>query len=251
MAQQAGLAGVSALPGGLMLARIQAPPPAFLAAPGVPATARHWLRALRQRIRQVQAEGATWHSPFDELRDTLAQTWPLLPTAEQRRLVRRLKPWYDVHRYRSPPSAEAAVNAAVADGRIRFVAARLVAAQPDPGGRIQVRWQGTGAAAGPCEGAFNLVVNCTGLDTAATWAGNPLLASSLAQGRPQTDACGLGLAVDGQCRALDAQGRPQPALRVFGPPTLGSTGDAVGAMFIAAQIHRVLPELLDTLHARA
>ena len=38
-----------------------------------------------------------------------------------------------------------------------------------------------------------------------------------------------------------------PALRVLGPPSVGSRGDAIGAMFIAAQIHRLLDGALATL----
>jgi len=96
-------------------------------------------------------------------------------------------------------------------------------------------------------GVFDVVINCTGLDVVAGLAANPLLSSLVASGRLRRDACGIGLAVDADCRALDAAGRPQPALRLVGPPTAGTFGDPLGAMFIGAQIHRMLPAALRDL----
>ncbi len=76
-------------------------------------------------------------------------------------------------------------------------------------------------------------------------AGNPLLAAGVALGRLRPDPCGLGLAVDGQGRAVGADGRTDPALFVLGPPSAGQFGDPLGAVFIGAQVQRVLPTLLD------
>ena len=62
-------------------------------------------------------------------------------------------------------------------------------------------------------------------------------------------ACGIGFAVDEHCHALSAKGTKQPAVRVIGPPTAGTFGDPLGAMFIAAQIYRILPDMLSSLEA--
>jgi uncharacterized NAD(P)/FAD-binding protein YdhS len=96
---------------------------------------------------------------------------------------------------------------------------------------------------------FDVVINGTGLDTAAGIAENPLLVDLLAQGVLRWDACSMGLAVDAQCRAIDAAGHAQPDLRVVGPPTFGSFGDPIGALYIGAHIDRITPDVLRTLAA--
>jgi uncharacterized NAD(P)/FAD-binding protein YdhS len=63
------------------------------------------------------------------------------------------------------------------------------------------------------------------------------------------DPTGLGVLVDPACRAIAADGRALDALRVLGPPTAGVFGDPLGTVFIAAQIARVLDDLLETLAA--
>lgn len=243
----AGPAALDRLPGTVMLERLAAPPPAFLAAEAVPATVRAWLRVLRGRVAQVQAEGGSWHMPFDDLRDALWQLWPRLPAREQRRFLRQLKPWYDVHRYRSAPPNDVLVDAALAAGRIRWRAARIAAVQPLPAA-LRVALRAPGADTGLAQPQdYDQVINCTGLDIGAAIAAQPLLAGLLAAGCLRLDACGWGLAVDVQARAIDAAGRALGALRVLGPPTVGSFGDPIGAMFIGAQVMRMLPDLLRAL----
>jgi len=39
-------------------------------------------------------------------------------------------------------------------------------------------------------------------------------------------------------------------VRLIGPPAVGTFGDPACAMFIAVQIHRILPDILTVLSAR-
>jgi len=247
LAQAQRLSDLSRLPGSAVLDRLAGPAPDFLAPPAVPAELRAWLRALRTRIAQAEAVGDSWYIPFDALRDAVWQLWPTLPAAQQQRFLKKLRTWYDVHRFRSAPQNQDLVDRAQAAGRLRFQAARLHRVDAaDDGPAIAVTMTPAGAAAAQRE-VFDVVINCTGLDVVAGLAANPLLSSLVASGRLRRDACGIGLAVDADCRALDAAGRPQPALRLVGPPTAGTFGDPLGAMFIGAQIHRMLPAALRDL----
>ena len=78
-----------------------------------------------------------------------------------------------------------------------------------------------------------------------------MLAGLLAQGLLRPDACALGLDVDSQCCAIDRAGQAQPDLRVLGPATLGTFGDPIGALYIGAHVHRVMPDVLRVLTSRA
>ncbi|HET7136050.1 MAG TPA: FAD dependent oxidoreductase, partial [Casimicrobiaceae bacterium] len=62
---------------------------------------------------------------------------------------------------------------------------------------------------------------------------------------------GVGFAVDARCRPIGANGAPSDAVRVIGPPTAGAFGDPLGAIFIAAQIRRMLPGVYASLGKRA
>lgn len=228
-------------PGGtLLLDRVMGPPPAWL--PAEPSV-RAWLAALRAEVRRLASDGQPWQAAFDGLRDPLWQLWPRLPLAEQRRALRHLKPWYDVHRYRVPPQNDALVRAAEAAGRVVFERARVLGGEPGPAG-LHLRLQ---APATESMAELDVLVNATGLEPAAALVQNPLLVQLLADGRLVRDPPGLGVAVTAGGAACDAGGRPQARLRVIGPLTLGSFGDPVGAYFIAAQVRRMLPDWLRVL----
>ena len=199
-----------------------------------------------ERIRAGHARGETWHAGFDELRNIVWRAWPLLPPAQQRRFLQRLRTWYDMHRFRAPPMTDERVRAAEALGQVRHRAARVQSVSAQSDGTLQARW--TDASGDHCR-CFDAVLNCTGLDAAAQVADNPLLASLRQQGRLQVDAAGIGFAVDAHGCAIDRAGRADAHLRLIGPPTAGTFGDPLGAMFIAAQVHRLLPHLLSTLES--
>ncbi len=229
------------LPASLLLDRVLAPAPEFLLTASVPTAKfrlRHWLMSLRNRLAHGKSQGESWHTGFDELRDAVWQLWPRLPLEEKRRFVRHLKPWYDVHRYRSPPPNEQLIRSVERSGRVRFLRGKVA-----PGGRLVFSDRPERAVALD----YDRVINCAGLDPTSGLRSNPLLMSLEAQGFLRAHPCGLGIEADLICRAIDAGGRPLDHLRLVGPPTLGTFGDPIGAIYIAMQVHRLVPEILGTL----
>jgi uncharacterized NAD(P)/FAD-binding protein YdhS len=232
-----------------LLARIDGAIAPFVLAAGNPPTARKLVRALRQRIREAEVLGERWYGPFDELRDPLWQTWSALDTREKRRIVRHVRPWYDVHRFRAPPQNEAIVRAAERQGRVRFQAARIASAgASESANAIDVRLLDRHARVGRTH-TFDAVVNCTGLDFADAMSANPFLAAMRRRGHLALDPAGIGIFVDRQCRPIGVAGRPREHIRIIGPPTCGTFGDPLGAIFIAAQIRRCVPGMLSLLTA--
>lgn len=222
----------------LLLDRVLAPAPEFLRTEVLPtskSTLGQWLIALRHRLANGRIQGESWHTGFDELRDAVWQLWPTLPLHEKRRFIRHLKPWYDVHRYRSPPPNEQLIRSAEHSGRIRFLRGSVLA-----GGRLVSHDRPESTV----KLDYDRVINCAGLDPTSGLRTNPMLMSLQAQGFLHADPCGLGIETDLMCRAIDNRGQPVDHLRLVGPPTLGTFGDPIGAIYIAVQVHRVVPHIL-------
>jgi len=133
-AVDAAAAGAAQVP----LERIMGAVPGFLLH-DAPPTLRDWVRALRARIRELEARGESWHKGFDELRDVVWRAWPLLPAAEQRRFLRTMRTWYDVHRFRAPPQNDALVRDAE-PAAVRCACALPVAAPRASAPRPSTRW---------------------------------------------------------------------------------------------------------------
>lgn len=234
-----------ASPGPSLLQRVEGPMPEFVHDATSAPTARGLLRALRRRIVEVEARGGEWYAAFDAMRDVVWQFWPGVPADEKRRFQRWLRPWYDMHRFRAPPQNDALVREAEQAGRVTFRAARVIAARAQGDGLVvELRDRG---AARTREEHFDYVVNCTGLDPASGAQDNPLLTTLLGRGLLTLDASGMGFAVDAQCRPVGRDGSACGALRMLGPPTAGTFGDPLGVLFIAPQIRRAVPGMLEAI----
>ncbi len=231
-------------PGPAFLDRVEGPIPDFVLAAGSPPTVRGLMRAVRKRIREDAIGGVNWYAGFDAMRDVLWQVWPTLPGAEKRRALRLLRPWYDVHRFRTPPQNDALVREAEARGAIEFRAGRVRGIEArDDGLHVRMDLRGQGETTQ----RFDVLVNCTGLDPASGARDNPFLRALLDRGAITIDPSGIGFAVDSHCRPLDRDGHAQPDMRIFGPPSAGTFGDPLGVLFIAPQIRRHVPAMLKRL----
>jgi uncharacterized NAD(P)/FAD-binding protein YdhS len=231
--------------GSSMLQHIDGPVAPFIRGVPSPITGRMLVKALRQRIGEASGQGESWYGPFDEFRDPLWQVWSQLDVREKKRLLRHVRRWYDVHRFRAPPQNEAIVREAEQRKRITFRAARVRSIAPgSTHATLRVDLLDSIERATRTE-TFDAIVNCAGLDNASGVTSNPLLASLARQGLLQPDPTGIGFAVDRQCRPLGTTGTRCERLRVIGPPTAGVFGDPLGTIFIAAQIRRILPGILS------
>jgi uncharacterized NAD(P)/FAD-binding protein YdhS len=204
-----------------------------------PATALDLLRLVRRRIASVDP-ALGWHPVVDSLRTALPDLWSSLPAAEKRRVVRRLLPFWEVHRFRIAPQIAAALTEARAAGRLVVERAAVTGLELGAEGRIAALLQPGGGET--TRRSFDAVVLCTGPERDVSR--NPLVAALLADGTASLDAVGLGLAVDRRSHVLDRDGRPRPGLYAYGPMTRGSFGEMTGAPDIAQHIERTVGDLL-------
>ena len=209
-----------------------------------PTTAMSLLRLLRRRIRESDP-ALGWQPIIDSLRCQLPTVWNGLPADEQRRVQRRLLPFWDVHRFRIAPQVGAVLARSQTAGSLSIERAGLEALACRQNVYVAAMRRADGKVEERC---FDAVVLCTGPDKNV--AANPLIAALLTEGAARLDRTGLGLAVDRSSHVVDAEGRPVPGLVAFGPMTRGSFGEMTGAPDIAKHIEQVAGELLGGSMAR-
>lgn len=204
-------------------------------------TAHGLLRGLRAHIVALAQQGMSWQMPFDLLAATVWRVWPKLPLEEKARFLKRLKPWWDVHRFRTPPMTDALVRSREDAGQVKFLRA-AVCGSSEAGTSLMVHLQETGHEAK--DHCFDAVINCTGFEAGNDLTENPLLASLYDRDMIKPHPCGIGLSVDFAGRPLNSTGQPLEAVHVIGPPSAGEWGDPMGVLFISAQIHRTIPKIV-------
>jgi uncharacterized NAD(P)/FAD-binding protein YdhS len=194
------------------------------------------LRTVRGRAREIG-----WREAVHELRPITHEVWGGLPFEEKRRFIRHLRPWWDVHRHRIAPAVAERIEAMQAEARLRFIAGRILAAEPE-GDQAVVTWRPRGADAAE-RLKFRRIVSCSGPELDISRAGEPLLSALLAAGRIRPDSCRLGIDVDAECRVLGVDGRPSDTLFAIGPMTRGTFWESIAVSDIAAQAQKVARRL--------
>ncbi len=208
-------------------------------------TALALCRAVRAQVRAAAAEGDPWQAVFDDVRGNARRLWAALDVTERRRLVRHLRPYWDVHRFRVSPQAETAIAGLRERGQFQSMAASLLGAAWD-GERVQVRLRPRRSHE-EVSIDVDAVVVTTGPAHDAVIAANPALASLAAAGLVRADPAGLGLDVDPINRAIGAGGVVRRDLLVAGPLARGQVGELMGLPQVSEHAATVAETALSTL----
>lgn len=205
-------------------------------------SARDLLRRIRGSLAQAEASGLGWHAVFDRIRGQGGTIWRALPVVERRRVVRFLRPYWDVHRFRIAPQVEAVIERRLSADTLVFHAAAIAGVTASAADGIVVLLRPRRQRETFQEHVDRVVVT-TGPGHASVLSSQPFLAGLAALGALQVDGVGLGLAVDEQSRAIDAAGRVTNGLYVAGPLARGTFGELMGlpqvtdhAVFVAESV---------------
>ena len=215
----------------------------FLAQPAF--TARALVKNIRAEIRQAAIEGRTWHGVIDQVRAQGQALWQVLPLAERRRIVRHLRPFWDVHRFRVAPQVEAALDAAIAQGRLEILSGSVAASRIEADAihcTLRLR-----RSAKTIEKTYDAVVVTTGPGHGGILASQPFLAELAQNGYLELDATGLGLSCTRNSEAIGPVAGVTPSLLIAGPLARGTFGELMGlpqvtdhAVFVAGRVAECL-----------
>jgi uncharacterized NAD(P)/FAD-binding protein YdhS len=196
---------------------------------------------LVQEVRR-RAARIGWRHAVDELRPFSQRLWSSAGTAERRRFIRHLRPWWDVHRHRIAPQVSERIQSLITEGRLQVAAAKLAGSEAQ-GGAVAVRWRPRGHS-GMEQAVFTRIINCTGPEGDLPRSREPLLQRLLARAAIRPGPIGLGVDADEGNRLLAADGTPNPRLYAVGPPTRGLLWEIVAVPDIRGQVAQVADTII-------
>lgn len=194
------------------------------------------VRAVRRRARQIG-----WQAAIDELRPHTQALWRAHDVPAQARLLRHLRPFWDVHRHRLAPTVGEQLARLSASGRLRFVAGQVTELREENCGLLlEYRPRGGDAI---CGVEADVIINCTGPAGDITKVPNALLRHLSDQGHARPDAHRLGLAVDENLRLIDRKGQPVTAVYALGPLTRGGIWEMIAVPDIRVQAWKLARQI--------
>jgi uncharacterized NAD(P)/FAD-binding protein YdhS len=211
--------------------------------PNPPHTARELLRMVRLRVKAAEKNGFSWRDVIDSLRSATQPIWKSLPISEQRRFIRHLRTYWDVHRHRIAEPIAEQIKEQIKSGKIQMHAGRIVQyREASAGVEISYRERGSGEVAGFRVGR---VINCTGPNGDYRRVGSPLLADLLRKGLIRNDEHLLGLDVADNGAVVDSQGATSKTLYALGPLRKGKLWESIAVPELREQIAELANLLVE------
>ena len=211
-------------------------------------TALALLERVRSTLAAADTDGVNWQSVFDQLRLQGPAIWTALAPDERTRLARRLRAFWDVHRFRIAPQVEAVLERRRAEGTFDNIAASLVASNDDGDGlAVTLRRRGQRQFETM---HFDVVVNTTGPAHGRALHANPALRSLADADLIRIDRHGLGIETALDSRAVGWDGEPLDGLFVAGPLARGTFGELMGLPEVARHAQTVASQIEAQLGLR-
>jgi uncharacterized NAD(P)/FAD-binding protein YdhS len=209
-----------------------------------PQSARELLQRTRLALRDAEGDGLSWHAVLDQLRAQARPIWQGLTVVERRRLVRHLRVYWDVHRFRIAPQVEQALDDATTEGRLEIAAGSILSARRHGDG-MQVIIRRRGGATEALD--FDAVVVTTGPAHGGILSSQSWLSELAEAGRLTMDPTGLGLACNENGEALDMEGDAQPCLLIAGPLARGVFGELMGLPQVSEYAKAIAKRVTETI----
>lgn len=228
--------------------RATKPYSAFMALDTSPKTVRSLLKQIRHEVEIAARQGYDWRAIVDSLRPITQQLWQQLPAREQKRFLRHVTPYWDVHRHRIAPEIGEIVDSMLNSGQLSITAGRIQNYQTtDNEVVVTVR---------PRRSQNNTifqvsrVVNCTGVQIDYCRSSQPLLDSLRTQKLIRPNPIGLGTDTTADGVILNAQGNPSTVLYTLGTPRKGNLWETVAVPELREQAQALAATLLRSLPIR-
>ena len=203
-------------------------------------------RMLRAQARLAQANGAPWQWVMDTIRPHGGTLWASLDAAEQRRFLRHVSRFWDVHRHRIAPQIASQLTVLETEGRLSYHAGHVRDLQAVGSG-----WQ-VGFRPKSRDGIESItvghVLNCTGLQTNIERIASPLIRDLLSQGAIRPGPHHLGLDTDSDGRIRDHAGRANDRFFALGTLRIGQAWESVAVPELRKQAQAIAAQIIAISH---
>jgi len=214
-----------------------------------PRTIRGLLRLVRLQVKKAEERGSNWRAVVDSLRPVTQQIWRSLPLEEQRRFLRHLRSYWDVHRHRIAERIGDQLTLQLRSGQIRVHAGRITEYRECAAGvELTYRERKSGQLA---ELFVDRVVNCTGPEGDYRCVSSPLVHDLMERKLVRPDALSMGLDVADDGAVLDSQGSPSSSLYAVGPLRKGKLWESVAVPELRVQVGELASLLVSGLCAES
>jgi uncharacterized NAD(P)/FAD-binding protein YdhS len=195
------------------------------------------LRRVRELVDETERSGGDWREAVTFIRNIAPALWQRLPAREKRRMLRHVRPYWDVHRHRLPSETLAKLHLLRRRRKLNIHAGRLEKFERVDG-KVRITWRARGDQESQTL-LVDRVINCTGPDYNVLRSHDPLMRSLLHQGLAVSDPLNLGIRTGPHGALIDSEGRPATNLFYVGPLLRAEHWEATAAQELRVHAERL------------
>ena len=214
-----------------------------------PQTARGLVRLVREQVREAEKQNIDWRAILDSIRPVTEQIWQSLSLQEQRRFLRHVRSYWDVHRHRVAPEIGGVLDSELRQGSLQVHGGRITNYSERPG-FVTITYSDRESQQLK-KLKVDRVINCTGPEADCRRVNDPLLTDLLRQQLVRPDALYLGLDTCENGSLLDGRGVASDFLYTLGPLRKGNLWETIAVPEIREQVARLTAHLIAMIDPRS
>ena len=214
-----------------------------------PQTARGLLRLVREQVREAEKQDVDWRAILDSIRPVTQQMWQSLSLREQRRFLRHVRSYWDVHRHRVAPEIGAMLDSELQQGSLQVHAGRITNYSERPG-FVAIAYRDRESQQLK-KLKVDRVINCTGPDADCRRVNDPLLKDLLRQNLIRPDALFLGLDTAANGALLDSRSVASDFLYTLGPLRKGNLWETIAVPELREQVAQLAAHLIAIIEPQS
>ncbi|MBV9875708.1 MAG: hypothetical protein JO025_13330 [Verrucomicrobia bacterium] len=217
--------------------------PPFFDFDHLPKTATELLRRVRRQVRIAAAEGIDWRPVIDSIRPFNQVLWQNLGYFEQKRFLRHLRSFWDVHRHRCAPQILAVKEQLEAENRLICHRGNILEFRPVED-QVEVTYRPRGTQEKRTI-VVRQILSCTGPQPDYRKLDDPLVHHLLEGDLLAPDPLRMGAYTDQEGRVLNQAGEPIHNLYTLGSPRMGSLYESIAVPELRVQAGDVAKHILS------
>lgn len=163
---------------------------------------------FRAEIEKAQVQQINWQSVIDSFREQTARAWQKLSTEEQKRFMRHLRAFWDIHRHRIPVESLDVVKEMQETKQLEIINGRISS--------IRLQEQMAMVDIGSTQIQVQKIINCTGPECDYKKIPIPLIKELLVKDWIKPDDLNLGIACTAGGHVINSEGRISEGLICMG-----------------------------------
>ena len=194
-----------------------------------------YFHALRAEIKKCKLNNIDWRDVLTELRSHTANIFQLLPDQEKSKFIKKILPYWSIHRHRLAPEAYSKLVQLIHSGQVKVFAGTLDELKVVNNMlKFKIRKNED-----MNEFTADILIDCSGPNYDIDKISHPLIKQLYQSDQIQPDSLKLGIKIDDNYHPINSKGQSNNNLFYVGPMLMAKYWEAIAVPELSQHVYKV------------